>query len=141
MNKGARINAAGSHLRCRLGSHLIRDDSAASPGFDAYRRHHFSGVGTIKGITLCVSNNHALAGGDHKWPRPPGVMFETAVSTLFPYCTRTVKTTARTELAAASCWSLATAALPTSIVSVPSKLTVSPTATASVPAPAAAAAV
>ena len=53
-----------------------------------------------------------------------GVMLETAVSTLFRYCTVTVKTTARTELAAAFCCVLPTwFALPASTV-VPTKLTV-----------------
>ena len=39
-------------------------------------------IGTINGLALCVSRKRAAAGGDHKWPRPPGVMLETAVSTL-----------------------------------------------------------
>ena len=61
------------------------------------------GVGTINGYALYVSGKRAAAGGDHQRPRPPGVTLETAISTLFRYSTCAVKTTARTEFAAASC--------------------------------------
>jgi hypothetical protein len=39
-------------------------------------------VGTINGFAYLAARSYASAGGGHNRPRPPGVMLETAVSTL-----------------------------------------------------------
>jgi hypothetical protein len=39
-------------------------------------------IGTINGFAYPAARSYAAAGGGHNRPRPPGVMLETAVSTL-----------------------------------------------------------